>query len=73
MSGENPTTNIKLNRLTIYLPNSNAKAKYVQQSHNAVDGTWTWESGFENNTTTPDDTNYQSIEIYNESTDKDVK
>lgn len=73
MSGENPTTNIKLNRLTIYLPNSNAKAKYVQQSHNAVDGTWTWESGFANNTTTPDDTNYQSIEIYNESTGNDVK
>ena len=72
MNGENPTTKITLNKLTIYLPNNNAIAKYVQDSHNDVGGTWTWESGFTNNTTSPDETNYQSIDIYNESTGKEV-
>lgn len=65
------TTKITLNKLSIYLPNNNAKAKYVQKAHDDVDGDWTW-SEFTNNQTTPDDTNYQSIEIYNESTGKDV-
>lgn len=66
------TTKITLNKLKIYLPNSNAKAKYIQKNHNDVDGTWTWESGFTNNVTSPDETNYQSIAIYNESTGKEV-
>ena len=67
------TTKIILNKLSIYLPNNNAKAKYVQQAHDKVDGDWTWESGFTNSTTTPDMTNYQRIEIYNKSTGQDVK
>ena len=66
------TTKIILNKLSIYLPNNNAKAKYVQKAHDDVDGDWTWESGFTNSTTTPDE-NYQRIEIYNESTGNDVK
>lgn len=65
------TTRITLKKLIVYLPN-NAKAKYVQKAHDDVDGDWTW-SEFTNNQTTPDETNYQSIEIYNESTGKDVK
>lgn len=67
------TTKIILNKLSIYLPNNNAKAKYVQKAHDDVDGDWTWESGFTNNTTTPEEPDYQRIEIYNESTGQDVK
>ncbi|MDO5130071.1 MAG: hypothetical protein Q4D64_09155 [Prevotellaceae bacterium] len=67
------TTKITLTKLSIYLPNNNANAKYVQKAHDDVDGNWTWESGFTNSTTTPDETNYQRIEIYNESTGKNVK
>lgn len=66
------TTRITLNKLKIYLPGNNAKAQYAQKNHNDVDGDWTW-SGFTNNTTSPDETNYKSIEIYNGSTGKDVK
>lgn len=65
------TTKITLNKLSIYLPNNNAKAKYVQKAHDDVDGNWTW-SEFTNNQTIPDETNYQSFEIYNEPTGKDV-
>lgn len=64
------TTKIELNSLKIYLPKIGT-AKYEQTKHNDVKGTWTW-SGFTNNATTPDETNYQSFEIYNESTGKDV-
>lgn len=67
------TTKITLNKLSIYLPVNNAKAKYIQKNHKDVDGDWTWESGFTNNTSTPDETNYQSIEIYNETSGKEVK
>lgn len=34
------TTKIELNKIVFYLPD--AKAKYVQDAHNDVDGTWSW-------------------------------
>ena len=38
------TTKIILNEIKIYLPKSDAKAKYIQDNHNDVAGTWSWSS-----------------------------
>lgn len=68
-NGTEPTTQIELNSLKIYLPKSAARAKYVQKDHKAVDGDWTW-SEFsvpdENGVPSTDEStgNYQLVAIY---------
>ena len=77
MNGDNPTTKIELNYLKVYLPKDKT-AKYVQDAHNDVAGTWTW-----NDYTAPTESNptaltdYQEYTLYYEGTGtpepKDVK
>ena len=71
------TTKIELNYLKVYLPKDKT-AKYVQDAHNDVAGTWTW-----NDYTAPTESNptaltdYQEYTLYYEGTGtpepKDVK
>lgn len=73
-NGENPTTQIVLNKIVFYLPGTNAKAKYIQSDHNVVAGTWTW-SGFTNTSTAPTEStpgDYQKAELITSGT-KEVK
>ena len=73
-NGENPTTQIVLNKIVFYLPGTNAKATYVQSDHNVVAGNWTW-SGFTNTSTAPTEStlgDYQKAELITSGT-KEVK
>lgn len=64
-NGTDPKTQIELNYVKIYLPNSTAKAQYVQKAHDKVEGDWTW-SGFtsaDKNPSTTETTGYQLVEL----------
>ena len=64
-NGTDAKTRIELNYVKIYLPNSTAKAKYVQKAHDKVDGDWTW-SGFssiDKDPTTNGTNDYQLVEL----------
>lgn len=58
------TTKITLNEIKIYLPKADAKAKYIQDNHNNVAGTWTW-SDFTSSETAP---TAESLENYQQVT-----
>lgn len=67
--GNDQTTKIELNYLKVYLPNSSATAKYVQNAHDAVAGDWTW-SGFtaaDANPTTTGTNDYQLVSLTGDS------
>ena len=67
--GNDPTTKIELNYLKIYLPNTNARAEYVQKAHNDYNGDWKW-SGFtavNDNPSTTGSNGYQLINLTGDS------
>lgn len=64
-NGENPTTQIVLNKIVFYLPGTNAKATYEQSGHNEVKGNWSW-TGFSSTSTAPTESSlgdYQKAEL----------
>lgn len=76
MNGENPTTKIELNSLKVYLPKDKT-AKYVQDAHNDVKGTWTWNDYTAPTDPNPSLTDYDVYTLFDEGTGtptpKDVK
>ena len=70
------TTKIELNYLKVYLPKDKT-AKYVQDAHNDVAGTWTWNAYTAPTDLNPSLTDYYVYTLYDEGTGtpgpKDVK
>lgn len=70
------TTKIELNYLKVYLPKDKT-AKYVQDAHNDVAGTWTWNAYTAPTDLNPSLTDYHVYTLYDEGTGtpgpKDVK
>lgn len=66
-NGNDATTKIELNSLKIYLPKDKT-AKYVQDAHNDVAGTWTWNAYTAPTGNPVDLSSYQDYILYDEST-----
>ena len=68
------TTKIILNEIKIYLPKADAKAKYIQDNHNDVAGTWSWSSFTASETAPPTESlgDYQQVTLIT-SGNKEVK
>lgn len=65
MNGDNPTTKIELNSLKVYLPKDKT-AKYIQDAHNDVAGTWTWNAYTAPTDPNPSLTDYYVYTLYDE-------